>query len=443
MAVSNIGITALELFAYNPYRVLGIPVNITQRELDLHYTALMDMCESGTIKEYVSPFDYDDLPAMQRNEESLAAAYEKLQSNGYRCFAYAEKTFAAPLSQADVKINLEHITSYDCFLSCYMWLVINDRRMTMKNFWLKLAKYIDYLICSSPDEWDKLFDSRFPDDVYENDFESIKSFYTTFCDIILLPLKELVKGSMHCYSALEILSYGILDENEIAYDKLVNDLSHQAETAQGKMPKRKMRIKGAPKMQEITAEQVTQAEEGEKNDQPIQLADEYKDDNIYTETLTQMLKASKAKNQIIRDIDLTKSFGGGNLGKEEKVELVMDEVNFHAKDESLLRSPYSITEEELTPAEKYKDIKIDDMLNPTMKYQQNMTKKAADEDSLASFQNRHEERIESRRKLHIGIGIILIIVGCVWIGLQYHSQIVDGVITAWNWICDTVGELFS
>ncbi|MFT3952829.1 MAG: hypothetical protein QM689_12990 [Oscillospiraceae bacterium] len=440
MPVQNIGITALELFAYNPYRVLGVPVNIAERDLELHYAALMDMCESGAIEDYVSPYDYDDLPKMQRSIESFDSAAAKLQSNGYRCFAYADRTYAAPISEADVRIYLENITSYDCFLSCYMWLVLHDRRMTMKNLWLKLSKYIDKLICSAPDEWDKVFDARFPQEIYEGDFEPLKEFYATFCEIILLPLKELVQGTMNCYSAIEILSMGILDENEIAYDKLVDDLS---KSAPEEPKKRKMRIKGAPKMKEAAVEslaalhtQQTQAEETGT----INLAEEYTEDDtrLYSATLEQMLKASKAKNQIIRDIDISRVFGSGNLGKAEETVLTMDAVNTRVRDEALLKSPYDI-KDNLTIEEKYKDISIDELINPVVvKYNPGHAETAA-ESSLGRFQAQKEEIAQSHRNLRVAAGIVLILGACAVGIVLYHE-------TIWHWLeplRDKISSLFD
>ena len=41
-----------------------------------------------------------------------------------------------------------------------------------------------------------------------------KSFYSTFCQIILLPIKEMVRGSMKCTTATEILECAKIDVNE-------------------------------------------------------------------------------------------------------------------------------------------------------------------------------------------------------------------------------------
>ena len=98
-----------------------------------------------------------------------------------------------------------------------MWLIINDTNISLKNLWFKIAKHIDMLICSNPEDWEELFDHRFPKDVYKNDMNSIKGFYNTFCEVILLPLKELVKGSLECMTASEILSNALFDGDFAAF----------------------------------------------------------------------------------------------------------------------------------------------------------------------------------------------------------------------------------
>ena len=47
---------------------------------------------------------------------------------------------------------------------------------------------------------------------------ALRSFYATFCDIILLPIKEMVRGSMKCRSAMEILKIAKVDVDEVFPD---------------------------------------------------------------------------------------------------------------------------------------------------------------------------------------------------------------------------------
>lgn len=218
MPMHSIGITATELFACNPYRILGVAVNETQSKISETYERILKLAEAGAADKYTSPFDFDSLPPFSRTADSLKTAYTKLASTGYRCFAYSDSEFTVALNIDDVALNLRDITCYDCFLRCYMWLVVNDRQMDETELWVQLAKYIDKLITSTPDKWTKLFDHRFPDEMLDDDLTVYRSFYTTFCEIILLPLKEMVKGSMKCQTASEILKIkGINTDQQFPY----------------------------------------------------------------------------------------------------------------------------------------------------------------------------------------------------------------------------------
>ena len=210
----SIGITAMELFAYNPFRILGIPVNASHAEIKAQYEKLLALANSGEINNYTTPFDFDSLPPFSRSAQTIKTAHAKLASNGYRCFAYSDGQFSVSLNIDDIMLNLRDISCYDCFLRCYMWLVINDREMQEHDLWIMLANYIDKLIMSEPDEWTKYFDNRFPEEMVDDNMLAYKSFYSTFCEIILLPLKEMVRGSMKCRSAKEILECAGIDVNE-------------------------------------------------------------------------------------------------------------------------------------------------------------------------------------------------------------------------------------
>ncbi|WP_124101156.1 hypothetical protein [Ruminococcus sp. Marseille-P6503] len=211
---SKLGITATELFACNPFRILGVPVNASQSEINDAYAEILKLNETGAINGFVSPFDFSSLPPFSRDIGSVKNAYAKLASNGYRCFAYADSQFTAALNIDDVALNLRDISCYDCFLRCYMWLVINDGEMEETQLWIQLAEYIDRMIASTSDNWTKYFDDRFPAEMIDRQLTVYKSFYTTFCEIILLPIKELVRGSMKCRTATDILKAKGINFNE-------------------------------------------------------------------------------------------------------------------------------------------------------------------------------------------------------------------------------------
>lgn len=218
MTKPSLGITAMELFACNPFRVLGIAVDTPTADVTLTYKKLLDMAAKGETADYETPYDFDFLPPFSRSEKDLKTAYAKIASNGYRCFAFSDSVFSASLNIDDVMLNLRDISCYDCFLRCYMWLITNDRDFEEPELWIPLCQYIDKMIMSSPDQWEKYFDHRFPQDMLDSSMSALRSFYATFCDIILLPIKEMVRGSMKCRSAMEILKIAKVDVDEVFPD---------------------------------------------------------------------------------------------------------------------------------------------------------------------------------------------------------------------------------
>ena len=220
MQKQTLGITATELFACNPYRILGIPVNSTAEQISQAYKDLLSRSTGGSADGVSTPFDFDSLPPFTRDEETVRTSYVKLASNGYRCFAYSDPLFCTALNVDDVALNINDISCYDCFLRCYMWLVINDRNFEEHALWIPLAKYIDKMIASGENEWGKYFDNRFPENIEGGMEDALANFYATFKDIILLPIKELVRGSMKCTRAADILAQaGVsIDEPVPKYD---------------------------------------------------------------------------------------------------------------------------------------------------------------------------------------------------------------------------------
>ncbi len=211
MANVSMGITASELFACNPFRVLGVAVNSHSSQIEEAYKQLSSLAAEGRQQSYMTPFDFPSLPKVARSSADVNTAYGKLSSNGYRCFAYSDPQFTAALSIDDIALNITDISCYDCFLRCYMWLVVNDSKFEWPEMWIPLAKYIDKLIDSQPDQWPQLFDNRFPDEMIGQGGQAYQSFHQTFCEIILLPIKEMVRGSMRCQRAIDILKVAKVD----------------------------------------------------------------------------------------------------------------------------------------------------------------------------------------------------------------------------------------
>lgn len=216
MPNQKLGVTANELFACNPFRILGLPVNAEENVIEETYQKLLSMAASGTAGSYKTDFDFPSLPPFTRDEATLKTAYAKLASSGYRAFAYSDGVFSQSLNIDDVMLNLQDITCYDCFLRCYMWLITNDRAFEEPELWVPLCKYIDEMIAAPADKWGRYFDDRFSRSVLRQAGEAaLDDFHNTFKDIILLPIKEMVRGSMRCTSAIQILAMAKVDVNEV------------------------------------------------------------------------------------------------------------------------------------------------------------------------------------------------------------------------------------
>ena len=212
MANQKLGVTANELFACNPFRILGLPVTAEDEELTAAYKRLLSNAGSGGA-EITTDYDFPTaLPPFKRDDLTLRTAYAKLASNGYRCFAYSSGEFSKELTADDVLLNLSNVTCYDAFLRCYMWLVTNDRDFEETHHWVLLAKHIDKIINAGPNEWKQLLGNRFPASVMSKNGDQLMSeLHETFKDIILLPMKEMVRGSMRCTSATQILKAAKID----------------------------------------------------------------------------------------------------------------------------------------------------------------------------------------------------------------------------------------
>ena len=417
MATDKLGVTVMELFTYNPYRIIGVPVNAPQEKIDLVYQELMTMCENDTIASYRSPFDFPSLPPFERNAESLASAYSKLSGDVYRCFAFSESLYAVNLSYADISIQISNIDSYDKFLSCYTWLIINDPHLAYKNLWFKISKHVDMLICSEPENWEELFDRRFPKEVYENDMVTIKGFYTTFCEVILLPLKELVRGSLDCMTASEILSNALFDGD---FEAFITELENSEKAI-------KRAGKKNPEMPSVSQNVVEENSGGngadEKSGKVNLLENLHEETNIYTDALNQMIKNNRARNQEIKSVDTTKVFGNGNLGKDDNVELLMSSVNQKVYDPRKLASPYDTS----IMSNGEMDVDISDMLNPRINYSNKGI--AQMRDSFSGGMTAVEpdaKKVKKSLKFIIKLTIFIIIVtACVSLGYVYKDEIIS------------------
>ena len=102
MSTQSLGITAKELFACNPYRILGVPVDATAETINEVYKKLLSMADTDALENYKTKFDFPSLPPFKRDEQTVRTAYVKLASMGYKCFAYSDGVFSTALNVDDV-----------------------------------------------------------------------------------------------------------------------------------------------------------------------------------------------------------------------------------------------------------------------------------------------------------------------------------------------------
>ena len=98
----------------------------------------------------------------------------------------------------------------------------------------------------------------------------------------------------------------------------------------------------------------------------IILTDEAEEEeNLYTDTLIKMLRANRSNNQLMKSVDTKHIYDNGDsLGRPEEAELSMDAINMKKMDKSLLSTKE--TDPKKLREEKYRNININDMLNPTV-----------------------------------------------------------------------------
>ena len=139
------------------------------------------------------------------------------------------------------------------------------------------------------------------------------------------------------------------------------------------------------------------------------------EENLYTDTLIKMLRANRSNNQLMKDVDTKHIFNNGDsLGQAETPELAMDAINMKKLDKSLLSSPFESTQQKtkgMNPkdamAEKYRNININDMLNPTMGNKLNGEFKP---DAIEEFKKQKQKQKSFQKGLWKFVGLITLLV---------------------------------
>lgn len=223
---------ALEPFATNPYRILGISCISSKQEIIRAYEKLSKLSKLDSLESYTSAFDLTQLPQVIRDEGLINVAQMKAFAPINKAFAFADASYAVPLTIEDCAENVEDISSYDCFLSCYLWLLLNDLDYHYKGLWIKLCNHLDKMLIAEINEWEIYFDNRFRDDEISQNFNCYKDFHTVFTNNILLPFKTLVKGSNQAKTSLEIFEMAQTPLSEIQTKANSDELNKLAQIAE-------------------------------------------------------------------------------------------------------------------------------------------------------------------------------------------------------------------
>ena len=123
-----------------------------------------------------------------------------------------------------------------------------------------------------------------------------------------------------------------------------------------------------------------------------------------------MLRANKSRNQFMKDVDTKHAFNNGDtLAAPQTPDLKMDDINMKTYDRTRLDSPYEVDRgAEMTREEKYRNVNIDDMLNPTIG---NKTQRVTYEpDAIEEFK-KHKAKNKSNIIKLVWFSLIALLVG--------------------------------
>lgn len=221
----------LTLFSQNPYRILGISCSASKSEITAAYEEIYKLVNLDTLDTLKNDFELVQLEKPDYSAGMLNIAYADISEIKHKVFAFNDKLYTMVFSINEITDMLEKINCYDEFLSCYLWLLLNDSDFKYKDLWSKLCNYIDMLIELPAMKWQEYFDNRFSiDDINEN-YECYKEFYEEFRGSILTPIKEIVKGSNNCDSAREVLFTAISNSrvSAVNYDEELMKLANQVD----------------------------------------------------------------------------------------------------------------------------------------------------------------------------------------------------------------------
>ena len=208
---------AIDYYAKNPCRVLGIPTTYNKNQIFEAHQDLEGLIYLNITESYEANIIYEQLKPINYSLAILKKAYNDIFLVDSKVFAFSDSKYAKSFSQKEIFYLIDHITCYDELLACYLWAIINDYEFNYQDLWYKLCVFIDNLRSLKNEQIPKYLDRRFSSKVLEETPGIIFKFYNVFKNLIVAPLKELLEYIGESSSALEILS-----TNRNMYQYLLN-----------------------------------------------------------------------------------------------------------------------------------------------------------------------------------------------------------------------------
>jgi hypothetical protein len=173
----------------------------------------------------------------------------------------------------------------------------------------------------------------------------------------------------------------------------------------------------APKHERRSAQGFTKlVEEAERKEEEAAAAaadmfdpdSEENEENMYTAALIEMLRANQSRNETMKSADTRRANAEKELAVAAPTTASMDSINMNKYDDKLLASPFEMAPRKLTREEKYRNVKIDDMLS---------TGGVGQGSVVEAYKKKKEAEKQSRRSLFAltgVLGICLIVFLALW-----------------------------
>lgn len=301
MTKTNYSEAHLTCFKLNPYIVLGLSCCATKQDISDKYEKLLKLAKLDSLSTYEFEYKLPQIKAIDYDEAIINTAHSELSKISHKVFAFDDKEFLNTITIDECTERLDNINCYDCFLSCYLWLLTNDTDFTYKDLWSRVCNYIDDVIDSTRLQWSNYFDNRFSIDEINDNFNCYEDFYNAFKENILLPIKNIERNSSDCNSAREILFNAISQTKSspnVIESATSNELIKLAKQVQNS-------IEDNTKENEDTSSLLTLQEEEEESYGNISLVDSIEE---LTSSYSNVIKSGNIQNKESFDsIDTSKA----------------------------------------------------------------------------------------------------------------------------------------